>query len=100
MKSSKFASALSGHVNNGQIVGTGEIKYKNADIKTNNDDFEESIGKILYLIIQFINNLMIINLIVLLKNYKKLLLNLNLKRFKITFVKNIIKNLMIKVKIN
>ena len=51
MKSSKFSTALSDHVNNGQIVGTGEIKYKNADIKTNNDDFEESIGKILYLII-------------------------------------------------
>ena len=46
MRANKFASALSGQTNSGQIIGTGEIKYKNAQNKTNNDDFEESIGKI------------------------------------------------------
>ena len=41
---SKFISALSKHTNStGQIHGNQNIKYKNSENKTNNDDFEESI---------------------------------------------------------
>ena len=40
---SKFSKALAGQSNkDGKLTGTGEIKYKNADNKIIEDDFEES----------------------------------------------------------
>ena len=41
---SKFSKALAGQINkDGKLTGTGEIKYKNAQNKITEDDFEESI---------------------------------------------------------
>ena len=41
---SKFSKALQGQFNkDGKLTGTGEIKYKNAQNKITDDDFEESI---------------------------------------------------------
>ena len=41
---SKFSKALAGQSNkDGKLTGTGEIKYKNAQNKITDDDFEESI---------------------------------------------------------
>ena len=41
---SKFSKALQGQFNkDGKLTGTGEIKYKNAQNKITEDDFEESI---------------------------------------------------------
>ena len=41
---SKFSKALVGQMNkDGKLTGTGEIKYKNAQNKITEDDFEESI---------------------------------------------------------
>ena len=41
---SKFSKALAGQSNkDGKLTGTGEIKYKNAQNKITEDDFEESI---------------------------------------------------------
>ena len=41
---SKFSKALAGQINkDGKLIGTGEIKYKNAQNKITEDDFEESI---------------------------------------------------------
>ena len=41
---SKFSKALKGQFNkDGKLTGTGEIKYKNAQNKITEDDFEESI---------------------------------------------------------